>query len=94
MTSELLAITRESEVEITEKTSTLKRKLVAINQFAGSEEFLGGKTGFTDEASGNLVSLFRLHDRPFLIIVFGTDDRFGETARIRDWLIKQLTTDN
>lgn len=59
------------------------RVLVNINEFAGEENFLGGKTGFTDDASGNLISLFRNPDgSALLIIVMGTDDRFGETRKL------------
>lgn len=65
-----------------------KKYLININEFAGQSDFIGGKTGFTDDASGNLISLFRDPfggDTPILIIVLGTDDRFGETRRLLDY---------
>ena len=59
------------------------RVLKNINEFAGEENFLGGKTGFTDDANGNLISLFKNPDGGvLLIIVMGTDDRFGETRKL------------
>lgn len=79
---EILAITRQSEVEITDLRSKIKRRLRNINEFAGDPNFLGGKTGFTDEANGNLLSIFFNNGQPVLVIVFGTEDRFGETRKI------------
>ncbi len=60
-----------------------------INHFAGRADFLGGKTGFTDEANGNLVSLFTTKQGPLAIIIFGTpnkEERFIETDKLRTWL--------
>lgn len=86
---EIFEMTRKREVEILDLRSKIKRLLVNINQFAGRNDFLGGKTGFTDEANGNLISLFAAPDKgaqPILIIVFGSDDRFGETDKIYNWI--------
>lgn len=61
-----------------------------INRFAERADFLGGKTGFTDEANGNLVSLFKTNKGPIGIIIFGTKDkeeRFRQTERILSWLL-------
>ncbi|MEK7115254.1 MAG: serine hydrolase [Patescibacteria group bacterium] len=65
-----------------------KKYLTNINEFAEQPNFIGGKTGYTDDASGNLISLF--HDSfgggaPILIIVLGTDDRFGDTRILLDY---------
>ncbi len=65
-----------------------KRYLTNINEFAGQSDFVGGKTGFTDDASGNLISLFQdlsAGETPLLVIVLGTDDRFGDTRRLLDY---------
>lgn len=79
---EILTITCQAEVAITDLNSKIKRSLRNTNEFAGEPDFLGGKTGFTDEANGNLLSLFLNNGRPVLIVVFGADDRFGETRKI------------
>lgn len=44
--------------------------------------FLGGKTGYTDEARGNLLSLFQVGSRVEALVVLGSDDRFGDTRRL------------
>jgi len=56
-----------------------------INHFAGQADFLGGKTGYTDDAGGNLLSLFSYQKRPVLVLVMGASDRFGETRRLLQW---------
>ena len=53
-----------------------------IHPFAKTPDFIGGKTGFIDEASGNLVSLFNYQGRPFLIIVLGSEDRAADTQAL------------
>ena len=74
---------RLKEVAITDFNTGIKKHLANINIFAGNPNFIGGKTGYTDEANGNLVSLFsssRENDsRPILIVVFGADNRFKAT---------------
>lgn len=83
----IFAASRQKEIEIIEQSSKMKRKLLNINQFAGRDDFLGGKTGFTEEAGGNLISVFEHQNRPLLVIVFGTEDRFAETEKIYDWIL-------
>lgn len=54
--------------------------------FANFDNFLGGKTGFIDEANGNLVSLFNSsvdgQVGPLLIIVLGSEDRMKDTEEL------------
>ncbi len=59
-----------------------------INEFAGRPDFVGGKTGFTDEASGNLVTVFSSRTGPVTIIILGAgarEDRFTETNILFEW---------
>lgn len=81
----ILEITRKKSVAVTELNSKKKTALSNINIFAGTSGFIGGKTGYTDEADGNLVSIFSYENRPILVIVLGTDDRFGETSKLLQW---------
>lgn len=83
---DILAVAREMETEIRELGSGTVKKLASINAFSGRMDFLGGKTGYTDEAGGNLLSVFSYLHRPVLIIVLGTSDRFGDTERLLDWV--------
>lgn len=82
---QIFNISRQKENAIVDTRSGIKRILKNINTFAGLPYFLGGKTGYTDEAHGNLVSLFDIRGNKILIIVLGTDDRFGETEKLYNW---------
>ncbi|MBI3046545.1 MAG: D-alanyl-D-alanine carboxypeptidase [Candidatus Harrisonbacteria bacterium] len=83
---EILEITRQEKAVIKEISKNLSKELANINNFAGRPEFLGGKTGFTDQAGGNLISIFNHGGHKILIIVLGTDDRFGQTEVLYNWI--------
>ncbi len=82
---ELLEITRRESATITELDSERKVIINNINLFAGRADFIGGKTGYTDEAGGNLLSIFSYDNKPVVVVVLGTDDRFGETEKLFNW---------
>jgi D-alanyl-D-alanine carboxypeptidase len=82
---ELLAISRHRDATLHELTSGGRLAIANINVFAGRQDFIGGKTGFTEEAQGNLLSIFSVGGRPVVIVVLGTTDRFGETQKLLDW---------
>lgn len=78
---EIFEITRQKTLDIN------GNELLNINQFAQTRgDFWGGKTGFTDQAGGNLVSVFDHDGRKLLFIVLGTDDRFGQTEILYNWV--------
>ncbi len=81
----ILATTRVPFVAVQEVNSKKRVLVKSINDFVGRADFLGGKTGYTDDASGNLFSIFSYHNRPLFIIVLGTDDRFGDTTKLLTW---------
>ena len=67
------------------------RAIPNINQFAGDPDFMGGKTGWTDEARGNLVSIFQYQGQPLLIVILGANDqvaRFEQTKILFEWISK------
>ena len=82
---EIFTITKEAHLFVTEQSKKLARSIGSTNAFAGRADFLGGKTGYTDEAEGNLVSLFSVLKKPTLVIVLGTSNRFGETETLLSW---------
>jgi len=88
---EILEITAKPTTAITELGTQMTRKLQSTNRFAGTPGFIGGKTGYTGEAGGNLISVFDEKGRRFLIIVFGSDDRFSETETLRSWIRNNFT---
>jgi D-alanyl-D-alanine endopeptidase (penicillin-binding protein 7) len=76
------------QITITELQSGAKVNVKSINDFAGNENFIGGKTGYIPQAGDNLLSLFRYNGKPVLIIVLGAADtaqRFGDTTKLLNW---------
>lgn len=88
---DILALSNTKERAIIEQSLGIARVIKNINVFAGTSDFRGGKTGYTPEAHGNLISLFNVGGRTLLVIVLGTDDRFGETKLLYDWAKARLT---
>lgn len=79
---EILSITRQAKASITELNSRKKRNISNINEFAGTANFIGGKTGFIEESQGNLVSMFKIGNEPVITVVLGSQDRFGDTKKL------------
>jgi D-alanyl-D-alanine carboxypeptidase (penicillin-binding protein 5/6) len=82
---DIFRITRTREAAITEQNSGRKTIVKNINVFAGAPDFIGGKTGHTDEAAGNLLSVFSANNHRIFIVVLGTNDRFGDTRKLYEW---------
>ncbi len=55
--------------------------LVNIDFFVNRKDFLGGKTGYTDEAGQCLASIFKWKE-PLGIIVLDSEDRFVDSEKI------------
>ena len=91
---EIFKITRKPKFTITERTSSKRQLIANINLFAGKPDFIGGKTGYTDEADVNLISIFSDGGRPVYIVILGTDDRFGETEKLLAWFKASYTKTN
>ena len=72
---------------MTNLATNKKVVIKTINNFAGRSDFLGGKTGYTDVADGNLLSIFKYEGRPVIVIIMGTDyaSRFDNTETLYNW---------
>lgn len=89
---DVLEVTRLRKATIVDLNTNRKRVVTTINEFAGQAlsagsgrvSFVGGKTGYIAEAegNGNLLSLFTRNNQPFVIVVLGSPDRFGETKAL------------
>ena len=87
---QVLAITRMPQATVMNLTPGKKVVVKSINAFAGQKDFLGGKTGYTDVADGNLLSLFKYQNRSVLVVIMGTDEasRFDNTITLYNWFKK------
>ncbi|PIR44177.1 hypothetical protein COV23_01320 [Candidatus Wolfebacteria bacterium CG10_big_fil_rev_8_21_14_0_10_31_9] len=79
---EILKITRQIKTYITEINSRKRRTILNINEFVGTANFIGGKTGFIEESKGNLVSVFNVDNQLIITVVLGSQNRFGETKKL------------
>lgn len=82
---QILAITDTPKYTITNYTNNSEVTIESINDFAGAPDFIGGKTGHTSQADGNLLSLFRYDGNPLFIVVLGTNNRFIDTEDLYTW---------
>jgi D-alanyl-D-alanine endopeptidase (penicillin-binding protein 7) len=76
---------------VTDINSGETQTVSSIDYFAGQADFLGGKTGSTDEAQENLISLFNYQGRPILIVVLGSSNRFKATQDLFNWFKNSYT---
>ena len=71
---------------ITELNSGKKITVRSINNFAGTPGFVGGKTGNTPQADGNLLSIFNYQGNPVFITVLGAPALpFQDTSALYSW---------
>jgi len=58
-----------------------------VNQLLGRVPGVAGvKTGFTENAKENLVNLTKRGGHEVLTVILGSEDRFGETQNLTDWV--------
>ena len=82
---EIFKITKKQEYRIRDLKFSREHSILNINSLQSNPEFIGGKTGFIEESGGNLLSVFNLQRSDYLIIVLGSEDRFGDTLKLWDW---------
>lgn len=82
----ILALTDTPATTITELNSGTTIPVRSINIFAGTPNFIGGKTGNTPQAGGNLLSIFNHNGHPVIIIVLGAPALpFKDTSALYSW---------
>jgi D-alanyl-D-alanine carboxypeptidase len=75
------------EKTVTSQDGKIVHKLTNINKLLNEEEgILGVKTGWTEEARENLVTYVDRNNRKIMIAILGSQDRFGETKELIDWV--------
>jgi len=79
------------KLEVASADGGIRHRLVNINKLVGSVEGVKGvKTGWTEVARENLVSYVERDGRRVYIALLGSQDRFGETVKLIDWVFKQF----
>ena len=84
--SGILTLTDTPTATITELNSGKKITVRSINTFVGEPNFVGGKTGNTPQAGGNLLSIFNDGGRKIFILVLGAPTLpFKDTSALYSW---------
>lgn len=80
------------QITISDVTHTYFHALKNVNQLLGKIPGVGGiKTGWTEEAGENLVTYVERNGRRVIFVVLHSKDRFGETAKLIDWVFGNFT---
>lgn len=89
---ELVKIFATKETQVLSLDKKQKYNLVNLNRLLSSVNgVLGVKTGYTDAAKENLVGLVERDGHRIITVVLGSDDRFGETEKLIEWVYKNYT---
>ena len=83
--SEVFKITQNKSLSVKELNKNKIKIIYNIHPFSGEKNFLGGKTGETNAARQNLISVFLIKQRPILILVMGSENRAEDTSKILNW---------
>lgn len=91
----------ENDPQLFETTRTASKSVTALsgrtypipnlNIFTADEAFIGGKTGYTDEAKQTMLTIFELpvknQEKParIAIIILGSHDRKGDIEKLKNW---------
>ncbi len=91
---DLFSVSSRKTAIIRELNSGKNVRLTNINALASRNDFLGGKTGYTEDANENLVSVFSIEGKPTAIIILGAEDRVVETEKIISFINNDINASN
>lgn len=74
------------EVTVSSADRGIIHPLKNLNKLLGLPGVLGMKTGTTPVARENLVGLAERDGHKILTVILGSDDRFGETEKLLEWV--------
>ncbi len=74
-------------ITISDVTHTYFHQLKNVNELLGKIPGVGGiKTGWTEEAGENLITLVERNNHRVIIVVLHSQDRFGDTSFLINWV--------
>jgi D-alanyl-D-alanine carboxypeptidase len=91
---ELFDISSGKDVFIKELNSGTRKRLTNINSLSSRRDYLGGKTGYTEDASENILAVFSLNKKPLAFIVLGAENRILETEKIINFIKNDINSSN
>jgi D-alanyl-D-alanine carboxypeptidase len=89
---EFAKIVGTKQITVKDTSGKLSYNLRNINELLGTVPgVLGVKTGWTQNARENLVTYVERDGHKIMIAVLGSQDRFGETKELIDWIFANYT---
>jgi D-alanyl-D-alanine carboxypeptidase (penicillin-binding protein 5/6) len=82
----LKEIVGTSKITVTDVTGKYQHQLRTTNELLGKNGVVGIKTGTTLQAGETLVTQVDRDDHTLIIVVMSSQDRYGETIKIIDWV--------
>jgi D-alanyl-D-alanine carboxypeptidase (penicillin-binding protein 5/6) len=87
--TEFVKIVGTKSITLTDVTGKSKYNLKNINELLGQVPgVLGIKTGWTENARENLVTYLDRDGHKIIIVMLGSQGRFGETKQIINWIFE------
>ncbi|MFC1647179.1 D-alanyl-D-alanine carboxypeptidase family protein [Patescibacteria group bacterium] len=82
-------------ITISDINFTYYHSLTNVNQLLGKIPGVGGiKTGWTEEAGENLVTMVERDGHRVILVVLHSEDRFGDTTKLIDWVFSNFKWEN
>lgn len=79
-------------ITVTDVDHTVSHELTNLNLLLGRISGLSGvKTGFTQLAGECLVTFIQRQNHQIIIVVLGSNDRFGEISQLIDWVFANFS---
>ena len=84
----LAKMVHTKQITVSDETFMYFHPLSNVNQLLGAIPGVGGlKTGYTEEAGENLVTLYRRPDgHELIMVVLKSEDRFADTKELVNWI--------
>ncbi|PIY80942.1 MAG: hypothetical protein COY80_00305 [Candidatus Pacebacteria bacterium CG_4_10_14_0_8_um_filter_42_14] len=80
------------EAAITDVSGFNTANLVSTHQLLLKDDaVLGGKTGTTERAGEVLITMYQKNDRPIVIVVLGSLNRYADTSILTEWIYQNYT---
>lgn len=80
------------KLDVTSNDGKIVHELVNINELVGKlPGVLGVKTGWTINSGESLITLVERDGKRIVIAVMGSQDRFGETERLINWIFENYS---
>lgn len=88
---QLARIFATKETSIVSLDKKHNHELINLNKLLSQVKgVLGVKTGFTQGAKENLVTFVDREDHQILTVILGSDDRFGESTKLIEWVYENF----